>query len=195
MRAKMLSKALILAAPLALATVATTNDADAATVDYFLKVEGVDGESTDAAHKNEIDLHSFSWGVSQLSGGARQAGGGGGAGKSAFQDFTFTHNVDKASPALALYAANGSVIKKATLVVRRGDGNKGPAAEFLKITFEDVLVTSVKIVGASESQFPQEEVALNFSKVKWEYFQPDARGGSNKAAGSGGWDLKQSKAY
>ncbi len=31
-------------------------------VDYFLEIDGVEGESTDAGHKGEIDVLSFSWG-------------------------------------------------------------------------------------------------------------------------------------
>lgn len=31
-----------------------------AQVDYFLKIDGIEGESTDAKHKNEIDVVSWS---------------------------------------------------------------------------------------------------------------------------------------
>ena len=34
-----------------------------AAVDYFLKLDGIKGESTDAKHKDEIDVESFSWGI------------------------------------------------------------------------------------------------------------------------------------
>ena len=34
--------------------------------DYFLKLEGIKGESTDDKHKDEIDVLSFSWGASQI---------------------------------------------------------------------------------------------------------------------------------
>jgi len=37
-----------------------------ATVDYFLKLDGIEGESQDYKHKGEIDVESFSWGVSQV---------------------------------------------------------------------------------------------------------------------------------
>ena len=37
-------------------------------VDYFLKVEGIPGESLDAKHKDEIDVLGFNWGVSQEGG-------------------------------------------------------------------------------------------------------------------------------
>ena len=35
-----------------------------AAFDYFLKLDGIPGESTDAKHKGEIDVLSWSWGES-----------------------------------------------------------------------------------------------------------------------------------
>lgn len=34
-----------------------------AAVDYFLKIDGIEGESQDAAHRGQIDLESWSWGA------------------------------------------------------------------------------------------------------------------------------------
>lgn len=34
-------------------------------VDYFLKLDGIEGESADSNHKNEIQLMSWSWGASR----------------------------------------------------------------------------------------------------------------------------------
>ena len=69
-----------------------------AQVDYFLKIDGVQGESVDSKHKGEIDLESFSWG--ETSSGGQGAGGGGGAGKVSIQDFHFVMKLNKASPKL-----------------------------------------------------------------------------------------------
>jgi type VI secretion system secreted protein Hcp len=33
-------------------------------VDMFLKIDGIPGESTDASHRDEIDLLSYTWGES-----------------------------------------------------------------------------------------------------------------------------------
>ena len=66
------------------------HSADAANVDYFLKIEGVDGESTSEKHKGEIEIFSYSWGVSQQGGGSVGGGGGAGVGKATFQDFTLS---------------------------------------------------------------------------------------------------------
>src|SRR6266542_976170 len=88
-----------------------------AAVDFFLKLEGVDGESADSKHKGEIDVESWSWGESQS--GTHGAGGGGGAGKVSMQDFHFVMKVNKASPKLMLACATGQHIKEATLTCRK----------------------------------------------------------------------------
>src|SRR5262245_7006243 len=88
-----------------------------AAVDFFLKIEGIDGESTDDKHKGEIDIQSFSWGVTNT--GSHGAGGGGGTGKSVFQDLHFTTHVNKSSPKLMLACATGEHLKKAVLTVRK----------------------------------------------------------------------------
>ena len=69
----------------------------------FLKLDGIEGESTDSKHKGEIDLESWSWGESQS--GGHSAGGGGGAGKVSMQDFHFVMKINKASPKLMLSCA------------------------------------------------------------------------------------------
>jgi type VI secretion system secreted protein Hcp len=108
-----------------------------ALVDYFLKIDGIAGESQDAKHKGEIEIESFSWGVSQT--GAHAAGGGGGAGKVHFHDLTITKTVDKASPNLFLKCASGEHIKQAVLTVRKAGERQ---EDFLRVTFSDVLISS-----------------------------------------------------
>ena len=90
-----------------------------ATVDYFMKIDGIKGESGDSKHKDEIDVLSGSWGETQQ--GASASGGGGGAGKVAMQDFHFTKRVDKASAPLLLACASGQHIKTVDLVCRNRD--------------------------------------------------------------------------
>ena len=98
-----------------------------AAVDFFLKLDGIDGESVDDKHKGEIEITSWSWGVNQTS---HAGGGGGGAGKSVPLDFTFGHRIDKASPKLMLACATGQHIKQATLTCRKAGGQQ---QEYIKI--------------------------------------------------------------
>src|SRR5262245_42206113 len=88
-----------------------------AAVDYFLKLDGVPGESQDATHKDEIQVSSFSFGETQS--GTMAFGGGGGAGKVQMQDFHFMMNVNKASPKLFLACTTGTHIKNAVLTARK----------------------------------------------------------------------------
>ena len=88
-----------------------------AAFDYFLKVDGIAGESTDSKHKGEIDVLSWSWGETQS--GSAGGGGGGGAGKVQMQDLHVTSNMSKASPQLMLACASGQHIKSAILTGRR----------------------------------------------------------------------------
>jgi len=151
-----------------------------ALVDYFLKFDGIDGESQDKTHKNEVQILSFTWGETQA--GTMGLGGGGGAGKVAFQDVHVRKYVDKASPKLLLCCASGSHIKNAILTARKAGKDQ---QDYLKITFTDLLVSSYQFGGLAESSVvPTEEVTLNFTKVEMEYKEqkPDGTlGGAVKA--------------
>lgn len=158
-----------------------------AAVDYFLKIDGIEGESQDSKHKSEIEIQSFSFGATQT--GSFAAGGGGGAGKVNMQDFHFTVPVNKASPKLLLACASGQHIKKAILTVRKAGKEQ---QEYLKYTFSDILVSSYQTGGGGGDVMPVDQISLNFAKIEQEYKEQKADGtlaGSVKA----GWDLKQNK--
>ncbi|MEP7211649.1 MAG: Hcp family type VI secretion system effector [Acidobacteriota bacterium] len=158
-----------------------------AAVDYFLKIQGIDGESGDAKHKGEIELESWSWGESQT---GHQAGGGGGAGKVAMQDFHFTMKINKASPKLFLACANGQHIPTATLVCRKAGGDQNP---FLTVKFSDLLVSSYQTGGSGQSSIvPIDQISLNFAKIEVEYKEQKADG-STVQSSSAGWDVKANK--
>lgn len=140
--------------------------------DYLLKIDGIDGESTDSKHKNEIDIESFSWGVSNA--GAHSGGGGGGAGKASFQDVHFTTKVSKASPKLALACACGTHIKKAVLTIRKQGKEQ---QEFYVVTLEDLLVSSYQSGGhEGGGGVPTDQFSLNFAKIKFTYKAQKADG-------------------
>ncbi|MBX3300011.1 MAG: type VI secretion system tube protein Hcp [Acidobacteria bacterium] len=159
-----------------------------AAVDYFLKIEGIEGESQDHKHKGEIELLSWSWGASQS--GSHSSGGGGGAGKVVMQDFHFVMKCSKASPKLMLACATGEHIKKATIVARKAGTEQ---QEFLKYTLSDVLVSGYQTGGSGAGDvIPTDQISFNFAKVEIEYKEQKADGtlgGTVKA----GYDIKQNK--
>jgi type VI secretion system secreted protein Hcp len=155
--------------------------------DIFIKISGIDGESQDANHKNEIEVASWGWQVSQQS--SMHAGSGGGAGKATVEDLAFDHQVDRASPNLMKYCLTGKHIDQAVLTVRKAGGNP---LEYLKITMSDVIVTQVSPSGSNSDTGIREHVRLSFSKVKQEYVVQNAQGGSGGAV-TAGYDIKLNK--
>jgi len=156
-----------------------------AMVKMFLKIDGIPGESTDAKHKNEIEILSYSWSEYQPAGGG--AGGGIGAGRVDMKDFKFTMGYSKASPKLFLACARGEHIKSAVLTVLLA---REVQVEFLKWTFSDVLVTSYQTNCSGD--WPLDQITINFSKIEVEYKELDEMGnvkGTTKAY----WDLKSNK--
>ena len=156
-----------------------------AAVDYFLKLNGIPGESTDSKHKNEIDLESWSWGESNS--GKHAYGGGGGAGKVSMQDFNFTMKVNKASPKLFLACATGQAIPDALLTCRKVGKQQ---QEYLKIKFTDLLVSSHQIGGSAGEVVPVDQISLNFSKIEVSY-APQKADGTLDSPVVHNYDLKQ----
>ena len=155
--------------------------------DIFAKIGDIKGESPDDKHKGEIELLSWSWGVTQS--GTMAHGGGGGEGKANFNDFNFTHHIDKASPVLMKACATGEHIKDATITVRKaGKGQQ----EFLIIKMNDIIITGVAPSGAGDGAATAEHVALQFAKVDLEY-KPQKADGSLDAGVHFKYDIKGNK--
>jgi type VI secretion system secreted protein Hcp len=154
---------------------------------WFLKIDGIQGESADISHKDEIDVLSWSWSVARTSGGA---GSGGGAGKAVFQDLHFVAQISKASPMLFLACASGTHHKTAALSGVRGAG-KSKSADFLKYQLSDVVITTVQH-GDSEGSAPIEQFSLNYSKIEVSY-TPQLASGKVGAPVRAGFDVKANK--
>lgn len=170
-------------------------------VDYFLKIDTIEGESADEFHKCEIEIEIESWSWGETNSGGGRGGGGGGAGKVSMQDFHFTMKSSKASPMLFLACASGQHIKQATLSVRKAGDRP---LEYLKIEFSDLLVSSYEIAGGGSSQsgdpgttsgggssVPTDSISFNFTKITWEYKVQKADG--TLTVVTAGWDLAKNK--
>lgn len=154
-------------------------------VDMFLKLDGIKGESTDSKHKEEIDIVSWQWGVSQT--GTMDRGGGGGAGKANFSDLTITHTYDKASPNLALFCATGEHVKSGTLVNRKAGKDQ---QEYLIIKMTDILISNVS--DSAGGEIPHESFSLNYAKIEFEY-KPQKADGTLDAGIKWGYNIKENK--
>jgi type VI secretion system secreted protein Hcp len=154
------------------------------SVDFFLQITGIAGESLDAKHKDWIDVMAWSWG--EANAGTHDTGSGAGAGKVSFSDFNFMTATSKASPKLFLACASGEHIKQAKLVGRRVGKEQ---QEFLTFTFSDILVTSYATSGSEGGDVPADSVSLNAAQVVVSY-KPQKADGSLGNAINAGWDIK-----
>lgn len=144
-------------------------------VDMFIKIGDMGGESKDSGHKGEIDVLSWSWGMSQS--GSMHSGGGGGAGKVNVQDLSLTKWMDASSAPLMKACCAGTHIGEALLTVRKA-GDK--PLEYLKIKLTNVLVSAVSTGGSGGEDRLTENVTLNFEKVNVEYNTQNEKGGKDK---------------
>ena len=160
-----------------------------ASVDYFLKIDGIAGESVDSKHKGEIELESFSWGETNA-GPAHGGGAGGGAGRVEIQDLHFVMRINKASPTLMLACATGKHIKQAVLTARKAGKTQ---LEFLIFKFTDLLVSSYQTGGSAHSDTPPlDQIAFNFGTIEMEY-RPEKPDGSLDQPVKAGWDVHTNK--
>ena len=148
-------------------------------VEMFLKLAGIDGESTDAKHKGEIDVLTWSWGLSQE--GGSPAGGGGGAGRVKIENISIQKLVDLASPLLLSFSATGKHISDGTLTTRKAGKGAKAGGEFLLFKMSNVIVTSVHVAASQDGNAPTESITLSFGKVEFNYkdksFKFDVTGG------------------
>ena len=135
----------------------------------FLKIDGINGESTNARHVNEIDVAAFKLGVLQsLVSGT----GGAGTGKATFAPITVFKGIDSASPLLFLHCATGQHHPQAILTL--ADHGK----ENFKVRLFDVLVTScdVNSNNLENSELPLETISLKYSKIEITFVPPTPKG-------------------
>lgn len=158
--------------------------------DAFIKIDGVEGDSEDDHHKKEIEILSYSHGISQQIGGSRSGGGAGTGGRADHGDFCIVKELDSATPKLNLVCCDGTHIPKVTVTLCRSGQTKNA---FMTYNLEDVVVSSVRPGGSGGGDMPLEEVTLNYGKIEWEYKQTDPSSGKVKGTKKAHWDTKLNK--
>lgn len=160
--------------------------ASAATLDYFLKIDTIKGESSDSKHKDEIDVLEWSWGVSNAGGGG--GGGGGGASRPVFSGFSWEQGFDRSFVPLFLGAADGTHFKSALLTVRRAGKEQ---QEFFRMTLSDIFITDLRSHAGSTGIAVS--AAMSYGKIDMVY-RPQNADGSLGSEVKGGWNIRENKA-
>ena len=130
--------------------------------EIFAKIGDIKGESADAVHKDEIEVTSFSWSAARPS--APGGAGGGATGKPVFQDISFVHRIDKATPKLLEALATNRRFPDATITHRKTGAAQ---QDYLTIKLSDVTIAGVSLGDTGGGG--TETVMLAFGKVDLEY--------------------------
>ena len=146
-----------------------------ASMDIFLALDGVPGESIASGFADQIVIESFSTGLGNSGGGAPS-----------FYDLSLSHALDKASPVLMLKCAQGATIATAVLTCRTLSGAK--PVPFYVIRLTNVKVTSVAVAGSGGGDRPTENFTLSFESIEWEYTPFNSNGSTGQSIKTK-WDL------
>ena len=155
-------------------------------VDMILIIDegDVEGESQLKDFEGDIDILAWSWGMSQS--GTFHMGSGGGAGRANFQDLSVTKYIDKSSADLMYHCASGEHYGKVEVVVRKAGGEQ---MEYLRITMEKVMITSVSTGGSGGEDRLTENVSFNFAEVEVVYTPQDEEGNEDSDKQEFKWDI------
>ena len=149
---------------------------------YFLKFDpDIKGESMQTGYEGQIEILSYSWGVTQA--GGYSYGSGGTSAKANLQDLSVTFRMCPASPKLMQYSATGKHLTSAVLTALQASETP---QKYLEITLTDVVISSYQTGGSGDDK-PIESMTLNFAKIKKEYFKQDDKGAVTSAA-TGQWN-------
>jgi type VI secretion system secreted protein Hcp len=159
--------------------------------DVFLRIDGVEGESSDAKHKNQIEVLSFSWGVTQAITGTVSSSGTFSGQRCDMSPLVIQKLLDKASPKAAEACAAGDHFPSAVLTCCGAGGVK--IHPYLEIRLTDVILADVDISGAGDGGVPTESWALRYGKIEMKYTQIGLDGKPMGAGAAVGWDLKENK--
>jgi len=152
---------------------------------FFLKFDPeIRGESQQTGHDGEIEILSYSWGVTQS--GGYSYGSGGTAAKANVQDLSVSFRMCPASPKLMQNCDTGKHLDKATLACL--EASESPE-KYHEMVMTDVVISSYQTGGSGDDK-PIESMTLNFAKIEQEYFKQDDKGVVTSAA-KGTWDQQK----
>ena len=133
--------------------------------EMFLKIDGIEGESLDRWHKDEIEIERWSWNTTNTTHWDRNQGGQ--STNATIEKITVNKICDRASVALYRYCVTGKHFKKARIICRKNDGEK--KLEYLHVELEDVMIQQVKWDGTGLNQNLNETIEITFAEFHLKY--------------------------
>lgn len=155
-------------------------------MDMFLEIATLKGETKDKVFKDKGGIDVLAWSFGASNSGSAHVGGGSGSGKANVQDISVTKWVDSTSPLLMLATCAGTHYDTAKLTVRKAGGDA--PLEYMIISMEEVLISSVSTGGSGGEDRLTENISLNFARFKYEY-RPQTPKGAAEPTIPMTWDI------
>lgn len=126
----------------------------------YFKLDGVDGDCTDEGQQGWMVIDSFNHTVC-----APQGRGGG----PVLNDLQICRFADRATPLLALAAAEGKLYRSAVIRMVRTDGARD---RMMEMKISNVTLTTHSLAGGppGDIKAPYENLSLHFDKIEWVYY-------------------------
>jgi type VI secretion system secreted protein Hcp len=133
----------------------------AQAADYYLKLSGVEGESTDRSHAKWIELITVAWATGVARGMIGCTPGRECRGTASSERVTITKAVDSATPAFATAKQAGHRFPSAILHLVKNGAVVGT------YTFQGLMVSESREI--RQGGHPTEQITMTFQKVDWSY--------------------------
>ena len=135
-----------------------------ASAAWFLKIEGIQGDSIDPSHRGWVDVQSFTLGAQthQTIGSASGAG----AARASTAPIQITKTFDKASPALLTAASSGKHFPTAVL-----EGTTPGGQVYMRMKLQNIFISSFQMGGSGQGGDgrPTDSMALSYQKIEVDY--------------------------
>jgi type VI secretion system secreted protein Hcp len=154
--------------------------------DGFIKIDGIDGESTDERHRGWIEITDYDLGLGQKVSRAASSAGGASTERAGFSVFSFSKLLDLASPQLALACAAGTHIDTIVVELCRAGTDK---QRFMQYTFRNCLISTFHT--STDTGFPEDDVAFVYGQIQWCYTRQKRPGGQASGNTASGWNLQR----
>ena len=155
--------------------------------DAFLRIDGINGESTDSTHRGGIELLDYELGVGQRASSPPGTAGGAAAERADFSELSFSKWADTSSPLLAVACASGMHIDRVTVELCRAGAGK---VRFMEYEMKDCLISSFTTNGG-EDDYPTDNVSIHYGSIIWRYTRQLPKGGLPSGCTAGGWNLRK----
>lgn len=148
------------------------------SVDIYIKIDGIDGESTDSKHAGWVEVQNISTGITLpfSNSSYSSTGGGTNAGRADFDYITFSKFMDKATVKMMEYSGTGKTAPSAEIhFCQAGDGDEKHT--YLTIKLKDVVIANYSVSASKHDvDRPMESVSIAYGNIEYGYKNLEDKG-------------------